>query len=235
MTAGSSDSADLHVSQLSKSFPTPAGSLDVLRQVDLQLAGGESLAVVGPSGCGKSTLLHILGTLERPTSGAVLLGKTNPFELDELAVARFRNEQIGFIFQDHHLLPQLSVWENLLIPALAAGKTTTPYHDRARELLEQVGLDDRVDHRPSELSGGQRQRVAVARALLLRPTLVLADEPTGNLDRSTGATITELLLDLTRCENSILVTVTHSRDVASQLDRVAELVDGKLRGEQGGQ
>lgn len=214
---------------ISKSYPTPGEPLQVLRDVSLQLQAGESLAIVGPSGAGKSTLLQILGTLDEPTSGTVQLNDTNPFALDETELARFRNRQIGFIFQDHHLLPQLTVLENVLIPALANGRPDTAASDRAAELLERVGLASRATHLPGELSGGERERVAVARALLNRPMLILADEPTGNLDRRTADAITELLLRLQQDENAILVTVTHSQTLAAAMASQRTLVDGQLQ------
>lgn len=214
---------------ISKSYPTPGEPLQVLRDVSLKLEAGESLAIVGPSGAGKSTLLQILGTLDEPTAGTVQLNDTNPFALDETELARFRNRQIGFIFQDHHLLPQLTVLENVLIPALANGRPDTAASERAAELLERVGLASRATHLPGELSGGERERVAVARALLNRPILILADEPTGNLDRRTADAITELLLRLQQDENAILVTVTHSQTLAAAMASQRTLIDGQLQ------
>lgn len=219
----------LHVDHLSKSYSTPAEPLEVLRDVSFELDDGTSLAIVGPSGAGKSTLLQILGTLDRPTSGSVRLAGSDPFALDSNELARFRNEKIGFIFQDHHLLPQLTVMENVLIPALAAGKPTSDDQERAVELLERVGLSSRTTHLPGELSGGERERVAVARALLKRPSLVLADEPTGNLDRRSADSIANLLLELQRDENAILITVTHSQALAGKMASQRELIDGRLQ------
>jgi lipoprotein-releasing system ATP-binding protein len=219
---------DLLVQGLSKSYPTPAEPLVVLRGIELELDRGESLAVIGPSGSGKSTLLNVLGALDRPTEGSYELSGTDPYQLSEAALARFRNEQIGFIFQEHHLLPQLTVLENVLIPALAQGRPDDSTTIRARELLDRVGLSDRLTHIPGELSGGQKERVAVARALLNQPTLVLADEPTGNLDRNTATQIGELLLELMREQNTMLIVVTHSQELASTMDRQMELRDGSL-------
>jgi lipoprotein-releasing system ATP-binding protein len=220
----------LDVRELSKDYPTRSGPLPVLREVTLALDRGESLAVMGPSGSGKSTLLHILGTLDRLTRGRVTLDGTDPFALPEPALAAFRNRRIGFVFQDHHLLPQCSVLENVLVPTLVS-KGTKPDETEAyaRQLLDRVGLAGRLDHRPAELSGGERQRVAVARALVLKPVLLLADEPTGNLDRTTAQAVGELLVELHRQENTVLVVVTHSGDLARLFPRRMEMNDGTLQ------
>jgi lipoprotein-releasing system ATP-binding protein len=218
----------LSVNNISKSFPTTTDPLEVLRDVSLQLSGGESMAIVGPSGSGKSTLLHLLGTLDRPDSGSFDLDGEDPFELDERRLAHWRNRRVGFIFQDHHLLPQLSVIENVLVPTLAVGKASGDQIARAGELLDAVGLSDRTTHLPSELSGGERERVAIARALLMRPALVLADEPTGNLDRRTADAITAVLQTLQRDNDAILICVTHSEALASAMDQRQELLDGEL-------
>ncbi|MBX9789972.1 MAG: ABC transporter ATP-binding protein [Pirellulales bacterium] len=220
---------ELSVVELTKQYPTRGEPLVVLRGVNLQLGAGENLAILGPSGSGKSTLLHILGTLEQPTSGSVRLAGHDPFALDERQQARFRNEQVGFVFQDHHLLPQCSVLENVLVPLLAlGGRVTAEQLDRAKELLEKVGLTQRLDHRPAELSGGERQRVGIARALVRRPTLVLADEPTGNLDRKSAAEVADLLLAVHEHFRTILIVVTHSNELAARLSRRMELNDGVL-------
>lgn len=219
---------DLVVDHLSKEYPTRAEPLVVLRDVSLSLARGQNAAIIGPSGSGKSTLLHIIGTLETPTSGSVMLSGENPFALDENGLARFRNRNVGFVFQDHHLLPQLSVIENVLIPAMAEGSPSRENVERAKDLLGRVGLAERLDHRPAELSGGERQRAGVARALLLRPALVLADEPTGNLDRKNAAAIGTLLIEMQKQENTMLLVVTHSTQLAEQLERRYELDDGRL-------
>ncbi len=220
---------ELSVVELTKHYPTRTQPLVVLRDVNLRLAGGENLAILGPSGSGKSTLLHILGTLEQPTSGTVRLAGQDPFELDERQQARFRNEQVGFVFQDHHLLPQCSVLENVLVPLLAAGgRVTAEQIGRAHELLEKVGLAHRLEHRPAELSGGERQRVGIARALVRGPKLLLADEPTGNLDRKSAAEVAELLLAVHAHFGTILIVVTHSAELAARLSRRMELNDGVL-------
>jgi lipoprotein-releasing system ATP-binding protein len=219
----------LHVAGLTKDYPTRSGPLSVLRGVDLDLGRGDALAVMGPSGSGKSTLLHILGTLDRPTAGAVTLDGKDPFALPEPALADFRNRHIGFVFQDHHLLPQCSVLENVLVPTLVGPRDGEDFAARARQLLGRVGLSDRLDHRPAELSGGERQRVAVARALIRRPALVLADEPTGNLDRRSARAVGRLLLDLQREQNAILVVVTHSQELADTFPQTRLMEDGVLR------
>jgi lipoprotein-releasing system ATP-binding protein len=218
----------LQVSQLCKDYPTRSGPLTVLRQVSFELHRGEGLAVMGPSGSGKSTLLHILGTLDRPTSGTVQLDGKDAFALAERDLADFRSRHVGFVFQDHHLLPQCSVLENVLIPTLA-GHAPADAEKWARELLERVGLSGRLDHRPAELSGGERQRVAVARALIQHPVLLLADEPTGNLDRHTAQAVGRLLLDLHRQEQTVLVVVTHSAELARNFPRQVEMADGTLQ------
>jgi len=220
--------SQLSVHDLTKHYPTRSEPLQVLRGVSFELAAGESLAVLGPSGCGKSTLLHILGTLDNPTSGTVTLDGQNPFELDEPGLARFRNQRIGFVFQDHHLLPQCSTLENVLVPTIADGPSRPAQVERARMLLDRVGLAERLDHRPAELSGGERQRAAIARSLINSPALLLADEPTGNLDRRTANSVAELLLDLQRQEKIMLVVVTHSQALAERIGRRAELIEGRL-------
>ena len=219
----------LSVRELTKEYPTRSGALSILRGVNLSLNRGDALAVMGPSGSGKSTLLHILGTLDRPTAGTVTLEDADPFSLSEPELAAFRNRRIGFVFQDHHLLPQCSVLENVLIPRLVNRESNpTETEAYARTLLERVGLGGRLDHRPAELSGGERQRVAVARALVLKPALLLADEPTGNLDRTNARSVGELLLDLHGQENNILVVVTHSADLAKLFPKRMEMDDGAL-------
>jgi lipoprotein-releasing system ATP-binding protein len=219
----------LQVSHLCKDYPTRNGPLPVLRGIDLELQRGESLAVMGPSGSGKSTLLHILGTLDRPTEGTVKLDGTDPFALSERDLADFRNRHVGFVFQDHYLLPQCSVLENVLVPTLVSKNDQLDVAKWARDLLERVGLSGRLDHRPAELSGGERQRVAVARALIQHPALLLADEPTGNLDRHAAQAVGQLLLDLHRQEQTMLIVVTHSSELARMFPRRVEMVDGTLQ------
>ena len=221
--------AELVVEHLGKTFPTRSQPLVVLRDVCLKLSAGQNAAILGPSGSGKSTLLFIVGTLDSPTSGTVNLNGTNPFALPEPALAEFRNRHLGFVFQDHYLLPQLTVLENVLIPAMASGSPSPEVIERAKHLLGRVGLAERLDHRPSELSGGERQRVGVARALLLKPSLVLADEPTGNLDKKSAATIGDLLIQMQREEHTLLLVVTHSLELAQRFERRYEIDDGQLK------
>ena len=223
-------STDLVVRDLRKEYPTPGDPLVIIAGVSFEMKRGEALAIMGPSGSGKSTLLYILGTLETPTSGSVSVGSRDPFSLGETDLASFRNEQVGFIFQEHHLLPQCSALENVLIPTMAPSSAQSPAEskDRALKLLDRVGLSGRVDHRPAELSGGERQRVAIARALVNKAPLILADEPTGNLDRHTADAVADLMLELHREENTILITVTHSLDLAQRFPQRAELTDGNL-------
>ena len=224
----------LRLENVSKDYSAAEGTppVRVLRDISLDLDRGASLAIIGPSGCGKSTLLNIIGTLDRPTSGRVLLDGRDLSGLSELDLAALRNRQIGFIFQSHHLLPHCTVWENVLVPTLAdptftKGKTEQP-EQRAQRLLQRVGLAERQHHRPSQLSGGERQRVAVVRALINQPPLLLADEPTGALDRAAAEGLGELLVDLNREEGVTLIVVTHALDLARRMGRVMELRDGTL-------
>jgi lipoprotein-releasing system ATP-binding protein len=217
----------LKATGVSKAYDTPRGPLPVLEDVDVALAAGESLCVVGPSGSGKSTLLYILGTLERPTRGEVRLDGRDVHGLPEAALAAFRNREIGFVFQDHFLLPQLSVLENVLAPTLVAA-AKDDYAARARTLLERVGLGDRLAHRPAELSGGERQRTALARALVMRPRVLLCDEPTGNLDADSARVVADMILELHRAEPSVLVLVTHSAELAARLPQRRRMVGRRL-------
>jgi lipoprotein-releasing system ATP-binding protein len=217
----------LQVRQLSKDYPTRSGPLHVLRETNLDLNRGEALAVTGPSGSGKSTLLHILGALDKPTGGTVRMEAQDVFTLSEPALADFRNRHIGFVFQDHYLLPQCTVLENVLIPTLV--HQANGAEDWARKLLDRVGLSHRLEHLPAELSGGERQRVAVARALINHPLILLADEPTGNLDRHSAQAVAELLLELHRQEQTVLVVVTHSIELARLFPKRLEMIDGALK------
>jgi lipoprotein-releasing system ATP-binding protein len=218
----------LHAQSIAKTYPVADGELTILRDASLALERGESAAIVGPSGSGKSTLLSILGTLDFPTAGTFELNSESPFKLSEPELAAFRSRHIGFIFQDHHLLPQCSVLENVLVPLLADGAAGPADVTHAEQLLERVGLAERRHHRPAQLSGGERQRAAIARALLRQPTLLLADEPTGNLDRTTADAIVNLLLELQQEQNAILIAVTHSEPLAARLQRRYALDDGRL-------
>jgi len=223
-----SAAAELVVENVAKEYPTPAEPLRILSGVSLSLRRGENAAILGPSGSGKSTLLSILGTLEPPTSGSVRLAGKDPFALNEAELAAFRRDNIGFVFQEHHLLPQCTVLENVLVPFLADGSASEEDQRRATDLLNRVGLAERLTHRPAELSGGERQRVAIARALVREPLLLLADEPTGNLDRTTAHSIANLLLELQAERNAILVVVTHSEAMAAALQRRMEIDSGRL-------
>ena len=217
----------LEVLNIAKEYPTPRGPLTVLSGVSLSLKRGDAVAIMGPSGSGKSTLLYILGTLESPTAGTLTLDGRDPFQLAEKELAAFRNQSIGFIFQDHCLMPQCSALENVLIPTLVA-KDHAGYPARARALLQRVGLSDRLDHRPAQLSGGEKQRVALARALIRKPLLLLCDEPTGNLDQASAEVVASLLLDLSQQQQTILVVATHSAELASRFPVRYELRHANL-------
>jgi lipoprotein-releasing system ATP-binding protein len=221
----------LSVTDLYKEYPTPSEPLVVLRGVSLALSPGEAVAVVGPSGSGKSTLLNILGTLDAPTRGRVLLDGVDPFSLSPKELALFRGRRVGFIFQDHHLLPQCTALENVLVARLAVGAVGKDDASRAAELLRLVGLEGRATHRPSELSGGERQRVAIARALMNEPSLLLCDEPTGNLDTKTSGAVGDLLHSVTGKAGAMMVVVTHSPDLARSFPRQLRMADGQLLSE----
>ena len=223
----------LDVQHVAKSYRQSEGGplLNVLTDVNLTLAPGDSLAVIGPSGCGKSTLLNLIGGLDQPDAGRIALDGVDLAGLDARALAAVRSEQIGFVFQQHHLLPQCTVWENVLVPTLACRRRATTPQDpepHARALLDRVGLADRLDHRPGQLSGGERQRVATVRALINRPKLLLADEPTGELDEDSAANLMELLVELNRDQGVTLIAATHARDLAERLDRLERLELGRL-------
>lgn len=220
----------LQALHLSKRYETARGGVQILDDISLDVARGEAVAIMGPSGCGKSTLLYMLGALDQPSSGTVTLDGKNPFELDDAAQSAFRNKHVGFVFQDHLLLPQLSALDNVIAPTLVAAKPepATVVRQRATTLLTQVGLADRLDHRPGELSGGERQRVAIARALIRQPSLLLCDEPTGNLDRASADAVADLLAELQHSHNTMLVVVTHSPTLAERFPRRYELSDRKF-------
>jgi lipoprotein-releasing system ATP-binding protein len=217
----------LGVFDVHKRFETGAQACEVLCGISFEVAVGQALAITGPSGSGKSTLLHLIGALDRPTSGRIEIDGSRPHDLPEAELARFRNRTIGFVFQDHYLLPQYSVLENVLLPTLAFRDGSEGAAPRARDLLERVGLSERLDHGPAELSGGERQRAAVARALINRPSLLLCDEPTGSLDGRTAETVASLLFDLHREAGNILICVTHSVELARRFERRFELREGR--------
>jgi lipoprotein-releasing system ATP-binding protein len=218
----------LTVERVGKSYPSPQGDVPVLSDVTMSFAPGDAAAIMGPSGSGKSTLLYILGALEPPTTGRVVLDDTNPFMLPAKNLAAFRNKQIGFVFQDHCLLPQCNVLENVLVPALV-GEADSGIDAHARALVEQVGLGHRVTHLPGQLSGGEKQRVALARALVRRPRRLLCDEPTGNLDRASAESVASLLFELQKKQNAILIVVTHSAELAARFPSRFDLVDRTLK------
>lgn len=219
----------LQMNDVTRTFDTAAGPLQILKKVNLQIASGDAVALRGPSGCGKSTLLHVAGTLDQPTSGTVHILGENPWLQKSRKLAAFRNQHIGFVFQEHQLLPQCSVLENVMLPTLAGfSRNRKELLQRAKTLLEQVGLQDRSDHRPAALSGGERQRVAVCRALIHQPSLLLADEPTGNLDPATADKVGQLLLELAARHDAALLCVTHSDELASNFPHVVQVADGTV-------
>ncbi len=220
----------LIAAHLSKHYDTARGPVPIIDDVSFEVGSGESVAIMGPSGCGKSTLLYMLGALERPSGGTVSLNGVNPFELNDADQSAFRNQHVGFVFQDHLLLPQLSALDNVLAPTLVSRSTETSQQrqTRARTLLEAVGLASRIEHRPGELSGGERQRVAIARALIQEPSLLLCDEPTGNLDRASADAVADLLVSIQQQRQMMLVVVTHSPGLAARFARRYELTDRTL-------
>jgi lipoprotein-releasing system ATP-binding protein len=213
---------------IEKTYPLPQGVLPVLRNLNLEVAAGESVAIIGASGVGKSTLLHILGALDRPTSGRVVIEGRELFSLSDRALALFRNRTIGFVFQFHHLLSEFSAVENVMMPGLISGQSLPRARERAMELLDSVGLREWAGHRPGELSGGEQQRVAVARALMNEPRIILADEPSGNLDREATDELFGLIERLRNESQVSMITVTHDPDVAGRADRILRLADGEL-------
>ena len=224
------DTPLLQLKNISREFPSIEGGepLEVLRGLSMDVARGESIAIVGPSGCGKSTLLNLIGTLDQPTDGAIAFDGRDLIALNDDKLALLRNRERGFIFQNHHLLPQCTVMENVLVPTLAHGRATNEEEERARHLLNRVGLGERLSHPPGQLSGGERQRVAVVRALINQPQLLLADEPTGALDQTTADQLGQLLVELNAEENVTLITVTHSGKLADLMARTVELKDGQI-------
>lgn len=218
----------LEVENVSKEYPTPRGPLKIVSEISLSLSRGDALSIMGPSGSGKSTLLYMIGALEPPTSGTVTLDGQNPFQLKEKELAAFRNREIGFIFQDHCLLPQCSVIENVLTPTMVSSGNGHEA-ERARSLLNEVGLHERLEHRPAELSGGEKQRVALARALIMKPQLLLCDEPTGNLDHKAADVVASLLLELHQQQETILIVVTHNAELAARFPLRYELIDNRLQ------
>jgi lipoprotein-releasing system ATP-binding protein len=218
----------LHIENIHKSFENNGKIIHVLKGIDLQVFPGESLAITGPSGAGKSTLLNIMGTLEPPSEGTVFFKNRNVYEMDELSLCKIRNREVGFVFQLHHLLPEFNAEENTKIPALISSYRQEKSTEMAVGILSQMGLRDRLRHRVGELSGGEQQRVAIARALIMGPELLLADEPTGNLDKVTGSEITRLLLSLNKSKNLALIIATHNLELAQQMSRQLLLVDGRF-------
>lgn len=218
----------LQMHKVSRTFDSAGEPLTILKDISLKITSGTAVAIRGPSGCGKTTLLHLAGTLDRPTTGIVEILGENPWTLSARRLAAFRNQYIGFIFQEHQLLPQCSVLENVMLPTIAGFGTDGNVRDRALQLLERVGLQHRLKHRPARLSGGERQRVAVCRALIHRPSLLLADEPTGNLDPVTAKTIGELLLEVASEEQAALLCVTHSDELASRFPNTVTLDRGNI-------
>jgi lipoprotein-releasing system ATP-binding protein len=214
------------VQHVTKTFEHEGQSLEVLKGIDLEVDTGEMVTIVGPSGAGKSTLLHLIGTLDLPTTGRILYEGRDVTALGSSDLAEFRNRSIGFVFQFHHLLPEFTALENVMMPGLIRGGQR--FEDRARELLHEVGLAERLTHRPGELSGGEQQRVALARALLMKPKLVLADEPTGNLDSQTSDAVQSLIFDLNRRHGITFLIVTHSRDFAAMMPRQVSMKDGRI-------
>lgn len=218
----------LNMQHVSRAFESAGGTVSILKDVSLKVLSGTAIAVRGPSGCGKSTLLYLAGTLDQPSSGMIEILGENPWKLSAERLAAFRNQHVGFIFQDHQLLPQCSVLENVLLPSLAGFSTDGNLRERATMLIDRVGLSHRIHHRPGRLSGGERQRVAVCRALLNRPSLLLADEPTGNLDPTTAQEIGTLLLDVAKENDTALLCVTHSDELASRFPHSISLLGGRI-------
>lgn len=227
-TASAGEGSVIRTAGVRKTFDTEAGKLEVLKGIDLSIVEAEVVGIIGASGAGKSTLLHILGALDRPTSGRVIYRGKDMQSMDDNALAEFRNASIGFVFQFHHLLPEFTALENIVLPGMIGGGLFSEVEDRARQLLSELGLSARMTHRPGELSGGEQQRVAVARALIQSPGIVLADEPTGNLDTATGRELFELFLSLNRERRITFIIVTHNEALAARCDRVLQMADGLI-------
>lgn len=228
MSNNTAKSAVIKAVNLSKSFQKDGTRMEILTSLDFEIGSGESVAILGASGAGKSTLLHILGTLDHPTSGNLFINGEDVFGYDERKIAELRNRKIGFVFQFHHLLPEFSSLENVMMPALINGMSKREARSRAEFVLNEVSLGDRVTHKPGELSGGEQQRVAVARAVIMEPDIILADEPTGNLDTETGERVQDVLINLNKTRNMTLIIVTHNQLLAERLDRSIGLRDGKI-------
>ncbi len=227
----SSDNIILSVRGLQKVYQSGRNRVHVLKGIDFDVTEGQIVALIGPSGVGKSTLLNIVGTLDRPTQGNLRIADTDVLEFDEPGLARFRNETIGFVFQFHHLLPEFTAIENVMMPGLIAGRSKAQLWQRAHGLLKEVGLEHRIEHRPGELSGGEMQRVAVARALMNNPRIVFADEPSGNLDISASKALHDLLWNLSRKHNRTFIIVTHNNELAREADKVLDIFDGRIKNE----
>jgi lipoprotein-releasing system ATP-binding protein len=219
----------LNVEDLTKTYQSGPQSVEVLKGVDLEIQRGEIVVIMGPSGVGKSTLLHLIGGLDKPTSGKIIINNTNIFKLENNKLAHFRNSSIGFVFQFHHLLPEFTALENLMIPGMIGKSEIEELKSKSITLLEKVGLLDRIDHKPSQLSGGEQQRVAVARALVNQPQLILADEPTGNLDKRNSESLYNLILELNKTLNQTFIIVTHNEMMTRNANKVIELEDGKIK------
>jgi lipoprotein-releasing system ATP-binding protein len=218
----------IRLEQLTKTFVKDGNRIEVLRGIDLQIERGGSLAMLGVSGAGKSTLIHILGTLDHPTTGSLYINNVDVFRWNEKELAEFRNRKIGFVFQFHHLLPEFTSLENTMMPALIRGLSKEEARKKARAILAELGLEHRLTHKPGELSGGEQQRVALARAMVMEPEILLADEPTGNLDTETGKKVEDLLVDINKNKNVTLVVVTHNKSLADRMSRSIGLRDGRV-------